>query len=168
MTNMKTNKIVTLTIALLMLFTIGASADGAQSLRLSEVSLGDSSTNNTAWIEIQNTSYGTQNLGGFYITNNPAVFNKELSAPDRIKLMHLIPTGNPITKITPQNCLLLYADGNDNLGLQHTDFTLMPGDIVAIYSGNGINLIDSLVIPDDLGAGKSWARNFEKGINCTI
>ena len=163
MTNMKTNKIVTLTIALLMLFTIGASADGAQSLRLSEVSLGDSSTNNTAWIEIQNTSYGTQNLGGFYITNNPAVFNKELSAPDRIKLMHLIPTGNPITKITPQNCLLLYADGNDNLGLQHTDFTLMPGDIVAIYSGNGIDLIDSLVIPDDLGAGKSWARNFEKG-----
>ena len=145
-----------------MLLPMGALADGLQSLRLSEVCLGDGSEG-TAWIEIQNTSYGSQNLGGFYITNNPATLDKELTAPERIKKMHLIPTGNPITKVTPQNCIVLYADGNDNLGLQHTDFTLQPGDIVALFSGNGIDLIDSLTIPEDLAAGKSWAKDFKKG-----
>lgn len=148
-------------IALLTLLPMGSLADGLQSLRLSEVCLGDGSEG-TAWIEIQNTSYGTQNLGGFYITNNPAALDEKLTAPQRIRKMHLIPTGNPITKITPQNCIVLYADGNDNLGLQHTDFTLQAGDIVALFSGNGIDLIDSLTIPEDLTAGKSWAKDFKK------
>lgn len=159
---LKTTNIVTLAAALLMLLPLAASADGSQSLRLSEVCLGDSSTRGKAWIEIQNISYGSQNLGGFYITNNPAALNPELSAPQRIEMMHLIPTGNPVTRITPQNCLLLYADGQDNLGLQHLDFTLAPGDIVALYSGNGVDLLDSLTIPDYLMAGKSWAKDFKK------
>ena len=156
---MKTGKIVILS-ALLTLLCLNASADGAQSLRLSEVATADS-TECGPWIEIQNTSWGTQNLGGFYITNNPAVFNTQLSAPQRIEKMHLIPTGNPITAITPQNCILLYADGNDNLGLQHLNFKLVPGDVVALYSGNGIDLIDSITIPADLKAGQSWAKNFD-------
>lgn len=153
---MKTNKIVIL-IALLMLFCIGASADGAKSFRLSEISLGDSAKGECPWIEIQNTSWGTQNLGGFYITNNPKVLDKTLSAPKRIELMHLIPTGNPLTKVTPQNSIILYADGQDNLGLQHLNFNLKPGDFVAIYSGNGIDSIDAIQIPADLAAGKSFA-----------
>ncbi|MBP5360307.1 MAG: OadG family protein [Bacteroidaceae bacterium] len=156
------NKLIILVVALLALLPMGALADGLQSLRLSEVGLGDGSEDNPAWIEIQNTSYGSQNLGGFYITNNPAALNKDLTAPQRIKMMHLIPTGNPITKITPQNCIVLYADGNDNLGLQHMNFTLQAGDIVALFSGNGIDLMDSLTIPEDIVAGKSWAKNFEK------
>lgn len=155
---MNGHKLFTLA-ALLMLFFVKASADGAQSLRLSEVAASDSN-GNSAWIEIQNTSYGTQNLGGFYITNNPAALNTELDAPSRIKMMHLIPTGNPITQITPQNCIVLQADGQDNLGIQHLEFTLIPGDIVAIFSGNGVDLIDSLTIPVDLKDGQSWAKNF--------
>ena len=155
------NKIVILAAALLTL-TLSAMADGLQGLRLSEVGLAGG-PEGTAWIEIQNTSYGSQNLGGFYITNNPATLDTKLTAPERIKKMHLIPTGNPITKITPQNCIVLYADGNDNLGLQHTDFTLQPGDIVAIFSGNGIDLVDSLTIPEDLTESKSWAKDFKKG-----
>ena len=156
------NKIIILVVALLTLLPMGTLADGLQSLRLSEVGLGNG-PEGTAWIEIQNTSYGTQNLGGFYITNNPAALDKELTAPERIKKMHLIPTGNPITKVTPQNCIVLYADGNDNLGLQHTNFTLQAGDIVALFSGNGIDLIDSLTIPEDLTESKSWAKDFKKG-----
>ena len=156
------NKIVILVVALLALLPMGALGDGLQSLRLSEVGLSNG-PEGTAWIEIQNTSYGTQNLGGFYITNNPAVLDTKLTAPERIKKMHLIPTGNPITKVTPQNCIVLYADGNDNLGLRHTNFTLQAGDIVAIYSGNGIDLVDSLTIPEDLAEGKSWAKDFKKG-----
>ena len=157
---MKTNRLVTLiTLAVLCLTT--ARADSARNLRLSEVAVGDS-TGNGAWIEIQNTSWSTSDLGGFYITNDHTVF-KQMPAPERIAKMHFIPTGNPITEIAPQNCFLLYADGNDNLGLQHTDFTLQAGDIVAIYSANGIDLVDSLTIPDDLTVGKSWAKNFDKG-----
>ena len=154
---MKTNKIVTL-IAMLMLCVSGALADGVKSLRLSEVAIGDS-TNGGAWIEIQNTSWGTQNLGGFYITNDPSALDPNLSAPERISKMRLIPTGNPITKITPQNCLVFYADGHENLGIQHLKFTLHPGDIVAIYSGNGVKLIDSVKIPTDIKASQSYARD---------
>ena len=161
-TNMKTNKIVTLTVMLMLCF-IGASADGVKSLRLSEAAIGDSAGTG-AWIEIQNTSWGTQNLGGYYITNDPAVFTTELTAPQRIATMHLIPTGNPITKITPQNCILLYADGHDNLGLQHMNFTLHPGDIIAIYSGNGIDLVDSVTIPADITATQSFAYNSKDNV----
>ena len=161
-TNMKTNKIVTLTVMLMLCF-IGASADGVKSLRLSEAAIGDSAGTG-AWIEIQNTSWGTQNLGGYYITNDPAVFNTELTAPQRIAKMHLIPTGNPITKITPQNCILLYADGHDNLGLQHMNFTLHPGDSIAIYSGNGIDLVDSVTIPADITATQSFAYNSKDNV----
>ena len=157
---MKTKKIVIL-IALLMLCVTGALADGTKSLRLSEVAIGDSA-HGGPWIEIENISWGTQNLGGFYITNDPAVFNQELTAPERIKKMHLIPTGNPITQITPQNCLLLYADGHDNLGIQHMDFTLQPGDVVALYNGNGVDLIDSVTIPTDIKASQSYAIDFAK------
>lgn len=157
---MKTNKLVTL-IAMLVLCINGALADGAKSLRLSEVAIGDSTTKG-AWIEIQNTSWGTQNLGGFYITNDPSALDPNLSAPERIKKMRLIPTGNPATAITPQNCLLLYADGQENLGIQHLKFTLHPGDIVAIYSGNGVSLIDSVAIPADIGPSQSFARDFDK------
>ncbi len=156
---MKTNKLVTL-IAMLVLCINGALADGAKSLRLSEVAIGDSTTKG-AWIEIQNTSWGTQNLGGFYITNDPSALDPNLSAPERIKKMRLIPTGNPATAITPQNCLLLYADGQENLGIQHLKFTLHPGDIVAIYSGNGVNLIDSVALPADIGPSQSFARDFD-------
>lgn len=156
---MKTKKIVTLA-ALLMLFFIGASADGSKSLRLSEVALGDSA-NGGPWIEIQNTSYGTQNLGGFYITNNPKALDKTLSAPDRIKLMHLIPTGNPITKVTPQNCIMLIPDAKDNLGIQHLNFQLKAGDTIAIFSGNGVDSIDCVIIPADLQLGQSFARDFQ-------
>lgn len=158
---MKTNKIVTL-IALLMLCFTSASADGAKSLRLSEVAIGDSASGG-AWIEIQNISWGTQNLGGFYITNDPAVYNQELTAPERIAKMHLIPTGDPKTKITPQNTIILYADGKDNLGLQHMIFTLHPGDIVALYSGNGVDLIDSITVPADIKAEQSYAIDFQSG-----
>lgn len=143
-----------------MLCFVEASADGAKSLRLSEAAIGDSASGG-AWIEIQNTSWGSQNLGGFYITNDPAVFNSKLSAPERIEKMHLIPTGNPITTISPQNCIILKADGNDNLGLQHMNFTLHPGDIVALYSGNGVDLVDSMTIPASITASQSYAIDFE-------
>lgn len=146
--------------AVLALSIEGALADGAKSLRLSEVAIGDSAKG-SAWIEIQNTSWGTQDFGSFYITNDPSALDPELSAPERIKKMRLIPTGDPVTEIAPQNCLVLYADGQENLGIQHLKFTLHPGDVVAVYSGNGINLIDSVTIPADIRAGQSFARDFE-------
>lgn len=146
--------------AVLALSIEGALADGAKSLRLSEVAIGDSAKG-SAWIEIQNTSWGTQDFGSFYITNDPSALDPELSAPERIKKMRLIPTGDPVTEIAPQNCIVLYADGQENLGIQHLKFTLHPGDVVAVYSGNGINLIDSVTIPADIRAGQSFARDFE-------
>jgi len=151
---MKTNKIV-ITLALLMLLCVGASADNAKTICLSEISLGDSTT--APWIEVKNSSWGTRNLGGYYITNNRHVLDS-ISAPERKALMHLIPTGNPVTKITPQNCLMLTADAKDNLGIQHLNFEIKAGDFIAIYSGNGEDLIDSVTVPA-LAEGQSYAVN---------
>lgn len=145
------------------LFVSGAWADGIKSLRLSEAAVGDS-LEHSGWVEIQNTSWGTQDLGGFYITNNPAALDPSLTPPQRMRFMHLIPTGNPLTSIAPQNCLLLYADGHDNIGILHLNFTLQPGDIVAIFNGNGKDLVDSLTIPLTLKPNQSWAKDFEKGV----
>lgn len=147
---------------LTVLFVSGAWADGIKSLRLSEVAVGDT-LEHSGWVEIQNTSWGTQDLGGFYITNNPAALDESLTPPQRMAYMHFIPTGNPLTSIAPQNCLLLYADGHDNIGILHLDFTLQPGDIVALYNGNGKDLVDSLTIPLFLKPNQSWAKDFKKG-----
>lgn len=149
-------------ILLAALFVSGARADAINSLRLSEVAVGDS-LEHSGWVEIQNTSWGTQNLGGFYITNNPAALDETLTPPQRMQYMHLIPTGNPLTSVAPQNCLLLYADGHDNIGILHLNFTLQPGDIVAIYNGNGKDLVDSLTIPLFLKPNQSWAKDFSDG-----
>lgn len=154
-----TNKIVATLVAVFCL--TAAHADDAKSLRLSEVSLGDGSGKG-GWIEIQNTSWSTGNIGGFYITNKQELLKPELSAPDRIAKMHFIPTGNPATEVAPQNCIVLIADGQDNLGILHTDFTLQAGDIVAIYSANGVDLVDSLTIPEYLAPEQSWAKDFDK------
>jgi sodium pump decarboxylase gamma subunit len=153
---MKSNKIVTL-IAMLVLCVNGALADGAK-FRISEVAI-DSTKG--SWIELQNTSWGTQDFGGFYITNDPAALNPELSAPERIKKMRLVPTGNPFTEVKPQNCIVFKADNKENEGIEHLAFTLHPGDVVAVYSGNGVSLIDSVTIPANLHEGQSYACDFE-------
>lgn len=157
--------------ALVLLPSSGALAQGTQSLKINEVvvqndsdGLQDEFGERSAWIEVANTSYGTVNLRNCYVTNNPKVLDKSLSAPERIALMSLISAGDTKVVLNARGMLVLFADGNTNRGNRHLNFTLMPGqeNFIAIYEGNGVNLIDSVTVPAGLEAGQSYARQTDK------
>ena len=52
-----------------------------------------------SWIEILNTSYTTHDIRNCYLTTDRAVLNEELSAPERIAMMSLIPKGDSRTNL---------------------------------------------------------------------
>ena len=155
-------------LTLLMLATLGM-AQGLENFKLNEVvqnnksGLVDEYGSHTPWIEIANTSWSSTDLCGCYITNDPAVLDENMSAFDRIARMSLIPKGDARTNLAPKGHLVLFADGDVNLGTLHTKFALQPGkkNFVALYEGNGVKLIDSVWIPANLATDCSFARFYD-------
>ena len=111
-----------------------------------------------AWIEIANTSHTTYNIRGMYLTTNRAVLNKELSVPERVKMMSVIPNGEPRTNLGGHQHLVFYCNSNPAQGSMHIAVPVEPGKPtwVALYNGNGVNLIDSVTVPA-LEANQSYA-----------
>ena len=146
-----------------------ASAQGDMSFKLSEVQTGnrrglmDEYGERTAWVEIINSSWGTLDLGGCYLTDNRATLNPELSASQRTKLMSYIPRGDKRTDVSPKQHVVFYADGRMNLGTLHLNFALPEGkkSFIALFEGDGITLIDSVTVPG-LPIDHSWSRVFNK------
>ena len=70
-----------------------ALAQGARNIKINEVltnntaSIQDEFGDKHAWIELSNTSYSTYNVRGMYITTDRRVLNKNLTVPQRIKMM---------------------------------------------------------------------------------
>ncbi|MDO4995051.1 MAG: OadG family protein [Bacteroidales bacterium] len=116
-----------------------------------------------SWIEIVNTSYSTHDIRSCYLTTNRAVLNKDLSAHERIEMMSLIPKGDARTNLEAKQRIVFFADGKINRGTLHTNFTLTPGEEnwIALYDGNGVDLLDSLTVPV-LESGHSYARIYNK------
>ena len=116
-----------------------------------------------SWIEIANTSYTTHDIRSCYLTTNRAALNEELSAPERIAMMSLIPKGDARTNLAAKQRIVFFADGKVNRGTLHANFTLTPGqeNFIALYDGNGVTLLDSLTVPV-LEAGHSYARIYNK------
>ena len=116
----------------------------------------------TGWIEIANTSWGTNNLRSCYLTTNREALNKGLSVPERVKLMSLIPKGDERTNLTAQQRIVFFADGQTNLGTLHTNFTLKEGEenFIALFDGNGKTLLDSITVPP-LAENQSYARVYD-------
>ncbi len=102
-----------------------------------------------AWIEIANISHTTYNIRGMYLTTNRAVLNKELSVPERVKMMSVIPNGETRTNLGGHQHLLFYCNGNPAQGALHLTVPVEPGKEtwIALYNGNGVNLIDSVTVP---------------------
>lgn len=111
-----------------------------------------------AWIEIANISHTTYNIRGMYITTNRAVLNKELSVPERIKMMSVIPNGENRTNLGGHQHLLFYCNSKPAQGSLHLSVPVDSGKPtwVALYNGNGVNLIDSVTVPA-LEANQSYA-----------
>lgn len=147
---------------------VAAFGQGAFSFKINEVvvsntdGLIDEYGERTGWIEIANTSWGTNNLRSCYLTTNREALNKGLSVPERVKLMSLIPKGDERTNLTAQQRIVFFADGQTNLGTLHTNFILKEGEenFIALFDGNGKTLLDSITVPP-LAENQSYARVYD-------
>ena len=113
----------------------------------------------SSWIEIENTSYSTRDIRNCFLTINPAVLDKSMSAPEREKLMSLIPAGDPRTVLAAKQRITFFADGHVNRGTLHLNFTLPAGEPFTVYlfDGNAVDLLDSVRV-QPMAAGSSYAR----------
>jgi len=87
----------------------------------------------SGWIEIFNSAYNTVDIGGMYLTNDPANPTK-----------YRIPKGDPLTKISPRNFIIFFADNAPTRGIQHLNFTLEKSDYFALFEFNGRTMIDAV------------------------
>lgn len=158
------NKIVILFCSMLM---TGAtvSAQMHESIRLNEVM-----TNNTAsiqdeyghcraWVEIANISHTTYNIRGMYITTDRSVLDDSMSVPERISRMSIVPSGDSRTNLAGRQHIVFWLGSNPARGMLHLT---APADSlksvwVALYNGNGIDIIDSVTVPV-MAANQSFAR----------
>ena len=101
----------------------------------------------SGWVELFNTSQGTVNFAGCYLTDDRNDLKKSL-----------IPKGDLRTKLGPRQTVLLFASGNGKDGTFFLDFTLRPGSTVYLVSNDGRTVIDSLALPATLPAGKSMGK----------
>ena len=99
------------------------------------------------WIEIFNTSQGTVNIAGCFLTDDRSNLKKSI-----------IPKGDLKTKIGPRQTALFFASGNGNDGTFYANFNVRPGSTVYLVSNDGRTVIDSLVIPASLPVGKSMQK----------
>ena len=99
------------------------------------------------WIEIFNTSQGTVNCAGCFLTDDRSNLKKSI-----------IPKGDLRTKIGPRQTTLFYASGNGDDGTFYANFRVRPGSTVYLVSNDGRTVIDSLVIPANLPVGMSMRK----------
>ena len=112
-----------------------------------------------SWIEIENISYSTHDIRNCFLTIDPAVLDKSMSAPERETHMSQIPAGDPRTSLSAKQRITFFADGRTNRGTLHLNFQLPVGEpfTIYLYDGNAVDLLDSITVPA-LPAGSSYAR----------
>jgi hypothetical protein len=135
--------------------SISMFGQGAKNIQINEVL-----TNNTAnyvdeygkhpaWIELNNIAYSSYNVRGMYLTNDRSVLNTEMSVPVRISKMFMIPSGDEHTNLTARKHLLLFCNSTPNEGSLYLNLKVdsTKPTWIALYDGNGVNLIDSVTVP---------------------
>ena len=94
-----------------------------------------------------NTSNGTVNFGGCYLSDDKSDLKK-----------YHIPTSDRSTRLGPRQSVVFYASGNASQGTYYTNFTLRNGSTLYLVSNDGRTVIDQLDIPADLPADCSVVR----------
>ncbi|MDR0729233.1 MAG: lamin tail domain-containing protein [Prevotellaceae bacterium] len=102
------------------------------------------------WIELFNTSRGTVDIGGCYLSNDRNNLKK-----------YRIPKGDVLTKIKPRQHVVLWADNMPLRGTFHVNFTLTETDVLYFTSSNGRNIVDSLRFP--IGDGPFLVMDYIAG-----
>lgn len=138
---------------------------GAKNIVINEVmtnntaSIQDEFGKHEAWIELENTSFTTYNIRGMYLTTDCSVLDQNMSVPERIKRMSIIPSGDARTSLGGRQHIVFFGNSNPAQGKLHLTVRLPMSEPVwiALYNGNAVELIDSVTIPP-LAADQSFAR----------
>lgn len=138
------NKKIGVLLMLMAFFSLGAKAQKTTSMKLNEVlvvnedNFVDDYGKRHPWLELYNSSAGTVDLGGCYLTN-------EKGNPKK----YMIPKGDVLTKIPPHQHTLFWADDQATRGTFHVNFTFNPDqdNYLALYDSDGKTLIDEVTIP---------------------
>ena len=160
------NKFRLLLGGMLLFSTTTMFGQGAKNIRINEVltnntaSIVDEFGNREAWIELENTSFTTYNIRGMYFTTDRAVLDPQMSVPERIKRMKVIPSGDPRTQIGGRQHLVFFCNSNPAQGKLHLSLQVPMSEPIWIgfYNGNAEELIDSVTVPA-LAADQSYARH---------
>lgn len=110
------------------------------------------------WIEIYNSSAGTIDLAGCFLTDDPQDLKK-----------YMIPKGDVLTAIKPRQSVVFFADEMPLRGTFHLNFTLAPDTThyLALVSSDGNTIIDEVEVPASLPANHSYAR-IDDGVRTAV
>ena len=156
---MKHFKLFLAIVGLTLCFTAGAQSQDA--MRLNEYlvintdDFQDDFGQQNAWFELFNSSYGTVDIAGCYISDDP----------DNLK-KYAIPGGDIQTKIKPRQHVLFWADNQPYRGTFHVSFDLANADEIIFTKGDGKTIIDRIPVRHDLAENQSFGR-LEDGIGST-
>lgn len=103
----------------------------------------------SGWIELFNTSYGTVDIAGCYLSTDPNNLT-----------MYRIPKGDVLTKVQPRQHILFWADGFANRGTFHLGFTLDGAKEIIFTASDGRTVIDRVEFPA-LEANQSYGRKMD-------
>lgn len=145
-------------VALVLLFSVGVSAQRTTTLKLNEVLVVNNDNylddygSKSPWIEIFNNSAGSVDIRGCFLTNdknNPT--------------MYMIPKGDVQTKVRPYQHTLFWVDAKPGRGTFHTNFTFDPNkaNYLALYDSDGKTLIDEITIPASQTADVSYGLTLD-------
>ena len=151
------------TIAVLWTF-LPLSAQSITAARINEVMIDnvdnyiDNYGKRSPWIEIYNSSAGTIDLAGCFLTDDPQDLKK-----------YMIPKGDVLTAIKPRQSVVFFADEMPLRGTFHLNFTLAPNTshYLARVSGDGTSIIDEVEVPAAIPANHSYAR-IDDGVRTVV
>jgi len=136
---------------------LNLSAQSQENMRLNEFlvintdDFEDDFGNKGGWIELFNSSYGTVNIGGCFITNDSTNLTK-----------YIIPKGDVLTKISPRQHILFWADNKTFRGTFHINFTLEESNEILFVASDGKTIIDRVkIMHDQLDTNVSYGRTFD-------
>ncbi|MBR1394779.1 MAG: OadG family protein [Prevotella sp.] len=163
------NKFGLLCGALLLSGSSAMFGQGAKNIVINEVvtnnsaSIQDEFGEHKAWIELENTSFTTYNIRGMYLTTDRSVLDPNMSVPERIKRMSIIPSGDARTNLGGRQHIVFIGNSTAVRGKLHLSLAIPMSEPVwvALYNGNAVELIDSVTVPA-LNADYSYARQGKK------
>lgn len=140
-------------VAVAMLWSLGAQGQRTTDLRfnelmaINETNYEDDFGERSAWIELFNTSYGTVNIGGCYLSDDINNLKK-----------YPIPKGDVLTSIKPRQHVIFWADNKPTHGTFHLNFKIDDTRFLVLTSSDGHTIIDSITYPEqavDVSYGRS-------------